>query len=398
MLTNIRYQLHGVTYPQATSTKSSTPIVMLGKTYIKGKHFGSKKTRDPHTHKFMTDFKQIAWVTYRDNFRPLFCNKKQEAILTDQGWGCTIRVCQMMLLTTLRRVSNSVWPDYQLLQSIQEYRLSAEYSLHRFVAEGLSMNKHAGQWYSPGDVCYALEKMVNSCNTRDITVKVFTDGVIYKDQLLEACQLEQSIVTSDLLQENLQSCITDSSFVVFGESRFSSRQSSYESAVFEDERPLEESEVEPTWDRPVLILLPLMLGMRKIERDYYPVVKEALLMPESVGIIGGRPRSALYFVGYQDDNLLMLDPHKVQDACTNEDDLKRKIGTYINDSARMISLEEVESSMALGFLITSTLGLMRFEAHLNSIRSEVSGLIQMQDKTPDFMKQSGFQDSELILE
>lgn len=397
MLTNIRYQWHGVTYQHATSTKSSAPIVMLGKTYIKGKHFSSKQTNDPHAHKFMADFKQIAWVTYRDNFRPMFCRKKQEVLLTDQGWGCTIRVGQMMLLTSLRRLSKMVWPDFNLLRSIQEYNLGAEFSLHRFVAEGLAMKKRPGSWYSPCDVCIALERLANSCNSSELTVKVFQDGVIYKDQLFEASKIEQSEVTSNVLSVSRQD--STSSFILLTESQCYEQQDSLGSCesdfAEESKEVIERSEVEQSWDRPVLILLPLMLGLKKIERKYYSVVKEALLMPESVGIIGGRPRSALYFVGYQDDNLLLLDPHMVQEACVDDADLNSKIRTFVNDSARMIPLNSVESSMAVGFLISSTLGLMRFEAHLNEIKEEVSGIIQIQETTPDFSASLG--NSELSL-
>lgn len=37
-------------------------------------------------------------------------------------------------------------------------------------------------------------------------------------------------------------------------------------------------------------------------------------MEHSVGAVGGRPNSAFYFLGYQNDKLLYLDPHVTQES------------------------------------------------------------------------------------
>lgn len=41
-------------------------------------------------------------------------------------------------------------------------------------------------------------------------------------------------------------------------------------------------------------------------------LKQILEWKQSVGIIGGHHSSSLYFIGYQDDNLIYLDPHTIQ--------------------------------------------------------------------------------------
>lgn len=401
MLTNLRYRWHSAIYGHVVSSTSSSPVVMLGKTYIRGKHYKSKNKTDPTSYKFIADFKQIPWITYRCDFRPIACqDPTQPDIVSDQGWGCTIRVCQMMLMNVLRLINKSVWPNFDLLQSVQEYNTRAEYSLHKFVAEGLAMQKEAGSWYSPSDVCFILESLVNACNTREFTVKIFTDGVIYKDQLYEACRLEQSIMVSELrssIEGDLSSIsLSESSMDHLGTSLQTFEYD--ESCLVEEFKvSIETSEVEQGWDRPVLILLPMMLGLREIESDYYSIVKEALRIPESVGIIGGRPRSALYFVGFQDDNLIFLDPHKVQKACVSDTDLSENMTTFVNSSARMIPISGIESSMVLGFLITNHLSLIRFEAHLKEINELTKGLVSVQQTTPNFMRSGGdFKDFMLI--
>lgn len=51
--------------------------------------------------------------------------------------------------------------------------------------------------------------------------------------------------------------------------------------------------------RPVIIVVPVRLGVDRINKVYIDGIKLMLRLPQSAGIIGGRPRQSLYFVGYQ---------------------------------------------------------------------------------------------------
>ena len=67
-----------------------------------------------------------------------------------------------------------------------------------------------------------------------------------------------------------------------------------------------------TWT-PVLVLVPVRLGSESRLNPLYGSCIQALLAdPTCIGIIGGRPKHSLYFVGFQDENLIHLDPHLVQ--------------------------------------------------------------------------------------
>jgi Peptidase family C54 len=64
----------------------------------------------------------------------------------------------------------------------------------------------------------------------------------------------------------------------------------------------------------LLVLLPLTLGIGRVNPRYLPQLQAVLAFPHSVGIVGGRPGSSLYFVGCQDEHVIYLDPHEVQEV------------------------------------------------------------------------------------
>jgi hypothetical protein len=65
---------------------------------------------------------------------------------------------------------------------------------------------------------------------------------------------------------------------------------------------------------PVLIVIPLRLGLDVMNESYIPTLKETFHFPQSLGVIGGKPRASYYFIGYQDDYVYYLDPHTIQPA------------------------------------------------------------------------------------
>jgi cysteine protease ATG4 len=71
------------------------------------------------------------------------------------------------------------------------------------------------------------------------------------------------------------------------------------------------------WRTPILLLVPLMLGVANLTPNFFKPVKDFFNMSNCVGIVGGKPDSAYYFVGYQRNKLLYLDPHCVQKVSTD---------------------------------------------------------------------------------
>lgn len=65
--------------------------------------------------------------------------------------------------------------------------------------------------------------------------------------------------------------------------------------------------------KPLLIIIPLRLGLGEINPIYIDGLRKCLELDASMGIIGGRPNQALYFFGcVGDDQILYLDPHTCQ--------------------------------------------------------------------------------------
>lgn len=82
---------------------------------------------------------------------------------------------------------------------------------------------------------------------------------------------------------------------------------------------------------------------------YVPQLQAVLAMPQSVGVVGGRPGSSLYFVGAQGGSVLYLDPHQVQPAAASEADW----GSHHCDVLRTMGLAAIDPSLALGFYAAS---------------------------------------------
>lgn len=52
----------------------------------------------------------------------------------------------------------------------------------------------------------------------------------------------------------------------------------------------------------------------QVNPRYVPQLQSLLQWPQSAGIVGGRPSSSLYFVGFQGHQVIYLDPHEVQEV------------------------------------------------------------------------------------
>ncbi|XP_047444333.1 cysteine protease ATG4C isoform X2 [Mugil cephalus] len=363
---------HNVKYSWALKSKTSfsrnSPVLLLGKCY----HFkaeddeslpeASFESSDEdfvmgNVEAFRKDFTSRVWLTYREEFPPL----PGSALTSDCGWGCMLRAGQMMLAQalTLHLLGRDwTWPEALTLQPLDtetwttsaakrlvaslEASLqgspgpsdhgpspaapqaqaqaqapgsaeeadahlkemyhrslvswfgdspSAQLGLHRLVQLGLTMGKQAGDWYGPAVVAHILKKAVEEAmdpGLAAITAYVSQDCTVYSADVVDCHRAprpgqvdSETSDTPPLPQNDKPAAATATA-----------------SSVEEN--------------RAVVILIPVRLGGEKTNPEYFDFAKSILSLEYCIGIIGGKPKQACYFVGFQDDSLIYMDPHYCQ--------------------------------------------------------------------------------------
>ncbi|XP_007438433.2 cysteine protease ATG4B-like [Python bivittatus] len=102
--------------------------------------------------------------------------------------------------------------------------------------------------------------------------------------------------------------------------------------------------------KPLVLLIPLRLGLTDINEAYIETLKHCFMMPQSLGVIGGKPNSAHYFIGYVGEELIYLDPHTTQpavdpiDSCHISDE-----SFHCQHPPCRMSIAELDPSIAVGF-------------------------------------------------
>ncbi|CAI2371672.1 unnamed protein product [Moneuplotes crassus] len=244
----------------------------------------------------------IPWMTYREGFNSI------DGYESDTGWGCMIRVAQMMLAFTLmKHFKYKMGPELNKTLLIQDLmktilplfldnyvQYESPFSIKNIVAEGEKMiNKGAGEWYGAHSISQVIKQVNDKYNSQHSTFKIltFNDGLIYKNEVDQ---------------------------------------------VFTDIK-----------ENGCLIIVPLRLGLKKIDKCYYTQIKKALSHPLSAGILGGKSVYALYCIGYYNEKLITHDPHTEQETVEEVND--STFPTFVNPHPKIISFSECDTTMAFCF-------------------------------------------------
>uniref|UniRef100_A0A9J7ZUK9 Cysteine protease n=3 Tax=Cyprinus carpio TaxID=7962 RepID=A0A9J7ZUK9_CYPCA len=410
---------HNVKYSWALKSKTAfsrnSPVFLLGKCY----HFKAVDDESPtesctaealdddivtgNVDGFRKDFTSRVWLTYREEFPAL----PGSTITSDCGWGCTLRAGQMILAQalllhilgrdwtwsealTLEPLDTETWTSSAarrlvstLEASIQGERAqvtqpicaaaqggaeeadsylqeayhrtivswfgdapSTQLGIHRLVQLGMASGKRAGDWYGPAVVAHILRKAVDEAvdaRLKGISVYVAQDCTVYSADVIDSHS---------------------------GQTGSHSDPQGLNSGAAPDSRA-------------VILLIPVRLGGEKINPEYLSFVKSILSLEYCIGIIGGKPKQAYYFVGFQDDSLIYMDPHYCQsfvDVSTSDFPLQ----SFHCPSPKKMPFSKMDPSCTIGFYSKNV-------EHYERISNELSKILQpsLKEKYPAFTFMKG---------
>ncbi|KAH0945135.1 hypothetical protein HN011_002927 [Eciton burchellii] len=304
--------------------------------WIFGKKYNAIKELDT----IRRDIRSILWFTYRKGFVSI--GGCSSTFTSDKGWGCMLRCGQMVLaqaLITLHLGKDWQWiPEtknktyLKILKRFEDKRASA-FSIHQIALMGASEGKEVGQWFGPNTIAQVLKKLVVYDEWSSLAIHVALDNTLIINDILRQCRVEGGTT-----------------------------------AEADGDIPLKA----PSQWKPLLLLIPLRLGLNEINPIYINGLKASFKIPQSLGMIGGKPNLALYFIGYVGDEVIYLDPHttqrsgSVQDK-TTEEEIEIDT-TYHCKSASRIPITDIDPSVALCFFCATE---KEFELLCKSMQEEL---------------------------
>lgn len=271
---------------------------------------------------FEQDFSSRILTTYRKGFDAIGDSK----YTSDVNWGCMLRSSQMLVAQALifHRLGRR-WRKPMQKPFNQEYieilhffgdSEASPFSIHNLLLAGKAYDLAAGSWVGPYAMCRTWETLARH-------KRVATD---LEDQTLP---MAVYVVSGDEDGERGGApvlCIEDASRHCF-----------------------EFSRCQVGWT-PILLLVPLVLGLEKVNPRYIPSLRTTFTFPQSLGILGGKPGASTYIIGVQDDKAFFLDPHDVQPVVNiGRDNVEADTSSYHSNIIRHISLDTIDSSLAIAF-------------------------------------------------
>ncbi|CAI4226276.1 unnamed protein product [Auanema sp. JU1783] len=331
--------------------EADSEIVLLGSMY-----FIEEDDENIGFDEFVLHYYSRIWITYRTHMKAI-CGT---TYTTDCGWGCMIRTTQMMVAQSiLVGMLGRDWRSPKLKQRmgllsktseeddqsdeilLQITKLfedcpSSPLGFHRLMCLAFeNIGQQAiGRWYTPSESVSLMRKAISTSTSpliSDIGILLCVDG------LLSLSDVEI---------------------------------------------------VSKTWTKKILIIITVRLGTSEPNKIYMKHIQQLLKTPSCVGIVGGKPKHSLYFLGYYKEQLIYLDPHVARDYIPLPDTLtnEKQNSPIFQFHCKYLSMTpyvDIDPSCAIGFFIQSH---QEFTDMVETL--EASGVIDLDvKKTESSVKQ-----------
>lgn len=233
-------------------------------------------------------------------------------------------------------------------------------SLHNIVDVGSrKYDKKPGEWFGPATVSNTIRDIFNTHQDElDIMMYTAGDGLIDVKEITTLFKSKQSKLNPKA--EDAASAAAAATATSNGKGKSDNSE-----------------EVE--W-KPLIILVPVKVGMETVHPTYIPSLESIFMIPQNIGVVGGKPYSSFYFIAGQGEVLHFLDPHYVQEFVPIPPDLESyEIRTWTDPEIRWIKATNVDATFSIGFFIRDKMDFVRFEMLSKLLFSKVSALYSFEN-------------------
>ncbi|XP_035693100.1 cysteine protease ATG4A-like isoform X2 [Branchiostoma floridae] len=313
----VTYEAGAIQFEEFPKTKEPAWILGVGYNTVKDRQ------------ELQNDISSRLWFTYRKNFTPI----GGTGPMSDQGWGCMLRCGQMMLGQALIcrhlgrdwRWKSAVYDnDYTKILQLFLDKKDSCYSIHQIAQMGVSEGKSVGQWFGPNTVAQVLKKLALFEDWSSLAIHVAMDNTVIIDDIKKLCRSARQPTPSQVTN----------SFLCNGVSAEQTSARSRSPAL--------------PW-QPLMLIIPLRLGLSELNPVYTDCLKACFTLRQSLGMIGGKPNHAHYFIGYVGNSLVYLDPHTTQPAVELEGNVPIPDSSFHCSHPSRMNIQDLDPSIALGF-------------------------------------------------
>eukprot|EP01035_Chromulina_nebulosa_P018900 gene18900-24700_t len=268
------------------------------------------------------------------------------------------------------------------------------YSIHHLVQCGVKYGKLPGEWFGPSTIALVLRDITEIHRRKyygELAIYVTNGDTIYTSDIQKLCVNATCIDIPPSCNEKSNNSRNDHKDEIEG--------FHYYDPLYN--KPNVIPKEIPQWHCSLMILIPLLLGVNNVNKEYIEEIKCILNHKHCVGIIGGRPNHALYFVGYNCDNqLLGHDPHTVygnpiisMDSGSNfptEDHINQVHVNYL----QKLDITRLDPSLAIGFYFHNSTEYSEFYDEIIEYNKQLSNnserlpLFHVSETAPSYMSNS----------